>query len=180
MRATVLRFLPYPPFESETANDRLAAIATQIESGHYEASIAASRELLRLGLQGLRYLQTYDWLFLRALVTLGYLGWMAFAMTTVIDLHVLHGTTHISRSPKLIASTGAVAAGVFSYLVVRSSPLSYYLYAAFPILFWEEVLARQEVLVLGRQKLLGAVRVNELVSLALKLCAFVGLLELLV
>ena len=31
----------------------------------------------------------YDWLFLRALVTAGYLGWIAFALTTAISHQVV-------------------------------------------------------------------------------------------
>jgi len=36
-----------------------------------------SNELIKLGLEVMRYLQTYDWFFLRTLVTAGYLGWIA-------------------------------------------------------------------------------------------------------
>ena len=179
-RATELRFQPYSAFERKSIESRTATIASLIEAGRFEASISASRELLHLGLEGLRYLQTYDWLFLRMLVTLGYLGWMAFAVTMVIDLHVLHGQTQVSRSSTLMATSGAVLFGLFSFLLIRSSPLTYYVYAIFPVAFWEEVLARKEALLLGKKRLLGKVGPNDLASFLSKTCAFIGLLEALV
>ena len=179
-RASELRFKPYSAFEEAPIAIRIAAIESLIEQGRHEPAIFASRELLHLGLEGLRYLQTYDWLFLRMMITLGYLGWMAFAMTTVVDLHVLHGTTTVSRTPMLQAATGAVTAGLFAFLLVRSSPFTYYVYCIFPIVFWEEVVARKEALWKGKRQLLGNVGANELLSFAARSCAFVGLLEALV
>ncbi|KAK0947064.1 Glycosyl phosphatidyl inositol anchor synthesis, partial [Friedmanniomyces endolithicus] len=64
---------------------RLTQVESLIECGQYEDAMRASDELIQLGLQGLRYLQTYDWLFLRTLITIGYLGWIAFAFTTAVD-----------------------------------------------------------------------------------------------
>ena len=179
-RAAELRFQPYPPFESQSVESRMAMVSSLIDHGRYDSAIAESRKLLHLGLEGLRYLQTYDWLFLRGLITVGYLGWMAFAVTTVIDLHVLHGRAQISRTPRLLAITGAITFGLLSFLLFRSSPLAYYAYAAFPIVFWEEVFARREALRLGKQKLLGSISKNDALSFSIKVGASIGLLEALV
>ena len=182
-RARELRYKPYSAFgdgENSIAN-RTAAIQYLVDKGEYESAIARSQALLQLGLGGLRYLQTYDWLFLRALVTLGYLGWVAFAVTTVIDLHVLHGTIETSRTVLTTGIFGSILAALYSVLTIQRSPFTYYAYAAFPVIFWEEVFARRNSLIAGKKTLLGHIKTRyDAASLAIKAVAFVGLLEALV
>jgi phosphatidylinositol glycan class N len=129
----------------------------------------------------MRYLQTYDWLFLRALVSLGYLGWMAFALTTVIDLHVLHSTAKTSRTTATTAAFSAIGVGIFGVLLARHAPVTYYAYAAFPIGFWEEVFARRNALAEGRKALLGHLKTGaDWSGLAMKCVAGIFVMELLV
>ncbi|MCJ1294354.1 Glycosyl phosphatidyl inositol anchor synthesis [Xylographa carneopallida] len=182
-RATEFNYKPYPAFASEehSIDHRIDSIRSLIESGNYENAIQASRDLLKLGLEGLRYLQTYDWLFLRVLVTLGYLGWMAFAITTVIDLHVLHGKVEPTRTLALTGTYGVLLLAFYWRLWLRSSPITYYAYAFFPVVFWEEVWARRRSLAAGRVALMGHVKsTSDIVAITIKLLASLGLLEALV
>ena len=182
-RSTELRYKPFPPLgDAEHSLDhRIEAIREEMASGQHERAITMSRELLQLGLAGLRYLQTYDWLFLRALVTAGYLGWIAFALTTVVDMHVLHGKTTTSRTLATSATVGAVGAILFSTLLLRKAPTTYYLYAIFPLIFWEEVLARRQALSLGLSVLLKDVKGRRgFVALGIQSLAFLFILEALV
>lgn len=182
-RSSQLRYKPFARLgdEQHSVEHRVNEIERLIEQAQFDRAIRMSQELLHLGLEGLRYLQTYDWLFLRALVTLGYLGWIAFAITTVIDLHVLQGKTHTSRTVFTSASFGVLLVSVFSMLSIRKAPYTYYAYAAFPVLFWEEVFARREALIRGSRQLLNNVESRkDMVLLGIKVMAFVGLLEALV
>lgn len=182
-RATELWYKPYPAFGDgeQSIPNRTATIQYLIEKEEYESAIVRSQALLQLGLAGLRYLQTYDWLFLRALVTLGYLGWIAFAVTTVIDLHVLHGTVETSRTVFTTGLFGAVLTALYSILIIQRSPLTYYAYAAFPVVFWEEVIARRNALIAGKTALLGHIKTSyDAMSLGVKVLASVGFLEALV
>jgi Phosphatidylinositolglycan class N (PIG-N). len=113
---------------------------------------------MKIGLGGLRYLQTYDWLFLRALITIGYLGWIAYALTTVIDLHVLHGHLQPSRTMSGVVAASSTLAALYASFVISKSPLTYYAYAFFPVFFWEEVYARRNSLAEGRRQLFGQVQ----------------------
>ncbi|KAF5009179.1 hypothetical protein FDECE_4580 [Fusarium decemcellulare] len=135
-RASELRYRPYGPLSEENLSpeERTAHIGDLIKAGQYEEAIEESDALISVGLQGLRYLQTYDWLFLRALITIGYLGWMAYAVTTVLSLYVVQESTPPQRT---------------------LSPPAYYLYAFFPVLFWEEVYARRSSVTRGFQALFG-------------------------
>ncbi|KAF2092034.1 putative phosphatidylinositolglycan class N [Saccharata proteae CBS 121410] len=182
-KATALRYRAFPELgdEQHDVAHRVASIRLAIESGRADEAIAQSEELIKLGLQGLRYLQTYDWLFLRALVTMGYLGWMAFAITTVVDLHVMHGTTETARTRGSIMVFSAVGVALFSALWVQKSSWTYYAYAFFPVMFWEEVFARRAALAKGKDVLFAHVKGGkDFLMLAVKVVAYLGLLEALV
>ena len=182
-KANEIRYKAYTPLgdEQKSVEHRLPDIRKAINQGRFHQAITMSQDLLHLGLDGLRYLQTYDWLFLRALVTSGYLGWIVFAITTVIDMHVLHGKTHASRTIATTSFFGAAFVALFSLLIIRKAPYTYYLYAVFPPIFWEEVVARREALRLGARVLLKNVSSKtDSLLLGLKAIAFLALLEVLV
>ncbi|KAK4204838.1 Phosphatidylinositolglycan class N-domain-containing protein [Triangularia verruculosa] len=158
--ATELKYRPYRPLSEGglTAERRVADIKKLIEGGNYEEAIEESAALMKIGLGGLKYLQRYDWLFLRALITIGYLGWMAFALTTVIELHVLHRQVKSSRTLGSTIVFSSVLAALYASFVISKSPPTYYLYAFFPVFFWEGVYARRENIAAGRKQLFGHVK----------------------
>ncbi|KAI1752496.1 GPI ethanolamine phosphate transferase 1 [Xylaria castorea] len=180
-KANQLRYQPYEPLSGDRGklpDARLSSIRNLIDLGRFEEAIEESAALMKLGLEGMRYLQTYDWLFLRALVTIGYLGWIAFALTTVIDLHVLQGTTQPSRTAGAVVFFSSVLVSLYASFVISQSPPTYYAYAFFPVVFWEEVYARRESLARGRRVLLGHIETGtRVLSFILNLVVYVGILE---
>lgn len=183
-RAAVLRYVPFEPLSGDgeaSIEGRFANLEALISNGAYEESIALSSELLVVGLEGLRYLQTYDWLFLRTIISIGYLGWIAYALTTVIDLHVLHGTSDSHRTTASISFFSSILVALFSVFLYQGSSWRYYFYGFFPIYFWEEVFARRKALIAGREIVLGHVRsFSGYLSFGLQLLTFLGVLEALV
>lgn len=174
-RASELRYRPYRPLgeAGHTSGDRIASIRKLIDVGKYEEAIEESESLIEIGLQGLRYLQTYDWLFLRATITIGYLGWMVYAITTVINLHVLQGTVVPSRNLTATTAFSALYVVLAASFIISKSPIAYYAYTFFPVFFWEEVYARRECLVRGASLIFGKART---VSLGLGATAYVGII----
>jgi len=182
-RASELRFRPFKPLsETEgTADQRTAAIRRLVDTGHYEEAIEESAALIKVGLAGLRYLQTYDWLFLRALITIGYLGWMAFALTTVVDLHVLQGRAQPSRTSAGLVVFSSALLMLYASFIASRSPVSYYAYAFFPVYFWRQVYARRESLAEGRKILFGHIDTGAgVVSLVFNCAVYVGVIVSLV
>lgn len=159
-QATALRFQPYLPFSrtNSSIENRISAIESAISGQHYDIAIDISADLLHHAIQGLRYLQTYDWLFLRALVTLGYLGWIIYAITTVIDLHVLHGAISDERTLASTITFSSLLVLLYSSFIIDHSPITYYAYAIFPVFFWEEIFARRKALVSGFKVLFGHIQ----------------------
>ncbi|ESZ95716.1 phosphatidylinositolglycan class N [Sclerotinia borealis F-4128] len=179
-KATELRYRPFEGLgdENHTAEHRLIDIRSLIDRGQHEEAMRETAELVRLGLAGLRYLQTYDWLFLRALITMGYLGWITFALTTVIDLHVLHGNAKTTRTLAGSLFFSSILVALFASFIVSESPLTYYAYAIFPVAFWEEVYARRNALAEGGKALFGHIKSPlAYVGLLLKTVIFLGLIE---
>lgn len=182
-RSTSIPFRPYPGFvgKSKSINDRIAAVESLIQRGRAKTAIKDCATLITTGLQGLRYLQTYDWLFLRTLVTAGYVGWIAFGITSIIDLHVLRGSVDLQRTLTSNIFFSATLVLLFSYLFAQHSPWTYYAYAVFPVFFWEEVFARREAFLKGKtilfQKFSTKASQGSLIFQAL---AYIGFLQALV
>ncbi|KAL5119449.1 Glycosyl phosphatidyl inositol anchor synthesis [Pleosporales sp. CAS-2024a] len=182
-KSTELRYKPFPGLGDDvhSAGHRISVIQQAIHAGNAEEAIRQTYDLIDLGLQGLRYLQTYDWLFLRTLITLGYVGWIVFAITTVIDLHVLREEVPTQRTTGTIVAFSSVLVVLYAMLLKQQSPIVYYLYAFFPVLFWEEIFARRLSLVKGGRSLFGHVSSRvDVVKLVLSTIGFFGLLEALV
>lgn len=174
-KASELRFQSYRPLSEagHTPEERVAGIRELINQGKFEESIEESESLLGIGLQGLRYLQTYDWLFLRALITIGYLGWIMYAITTVVNLHVLQGTVVPARNTMVTAAFIGVLVVLYASFIISKSPLSYYAYAVFPVFFWEGVTSRRECLVRGAKVVFGSTRP---ISLVLGAAIYIGII----
>ncbi|KAI4094661.1 MAG: hypothetical protein LQ344_002132 [Seirophora lacunosa] len=182
-KASEVRYKPYKKLGGieHSIERRILDIRQTLDEGKFQQAIGMSQDLLQVGLEGLRYLQTYDWLFLRTLVTLGYLGWIAFALTTVIDLHVLQNRGFFTRDPATSAVFAILFTGLSLALWLRHAPVTYYLYALFPVVFWEEVSQRRAALISGIRILLkDAPYTDGPLNLILKSLAFVALLEALV
>jgi phosphatidylinositol glycan class N len=180
--AEVLHYKPYSGFADaeNSVENRLASIEQLIREQDYKTAMKQSDELIKIGLQGLRYLQTYAWLFLRTLVTAGYLGWIAFAFTTAVDVYMLDGKIDVQRTPGLIITFASILVGLYSLLIFQTSPITYYAYAFFPVVFWEEVFARSRALVEGKNKLFSQFSKSDTAKFALNIAAYLALLEVMV
>ncbi|KAI1003973.1 GPI ethanolamine phosphate transferase 1 [Podosphaera aphanis] len=179
-RSNVLRFSPFKAFSdvNNTVDFRISAIRALIDQERYDEAIQNTATLIKVGLEGLRYLQTYDWLFLRALITIGYLGWIAFALTIVIDLHFLSSKTEISRTTIGNFFFSSVLVILYSSFYLSRSPYTYYAYAIFPVGFWEEVFARRDALSQCKKHLLGEFKTPASSALlVLKVITCLALLE---
>ncbi|KAI3402246.1 hypothetical protein diail_175 [Diaporthe ilicicola] len=174
-KASELSYRPYRPLSEpgHASAERIAAIRELMKDGKYEEAIEETDALIQLGLQGLRYLQTYDWLFLRALITIGYIGWMVYALGTVVNLHVLQGAVEPSRDTVSTAVSSAVYVLLAASFLASKSPVTYYAYAFFPVFFWEEAYARRESLIRGAKVIFGKTRP---VSLFFGSAAYVGII----
>ncbi|KAF3938987.1 hypothetical protein ABW19_dt0204048 [Dactylella cylindrospora] len=180
--ATQINFVPFSLLHegSNSSTSRVEKIRSSIESEKYKEAIDLCKELISVSLQGLRYMQTYDWLFLRTLVTLGYLGWILFALTFVIQQHFLQRNISRQWSPTVTLSFISAIVGIYSIFILQQSPWTYYVYAFPPIFFWWQVWLSRDALIVGLPLLTQQNTWGDKAYLLLKSIGFIVLLEAMV
>ena len=122
-------------------NFDLNQIKQFLEDGKYSKAEILSSKLIKLAIEGMRYYQTYDWLLLRTIVCLGYLGWIAYSLVFIFSSS--SKTTLFPRRMYLLASIIIFATGGF-LLYKKESPPSYYAYWFFPVVFWIRLLEKSQ------------------------------------
>ncbi|KAJ1914500.1 Glycosyl phosphatidyl inositol anchor synthesis [Tieghemiomyces parasiticus] len=165
-QATQLFFQPYPPLapastKAAHSTGHVAYIADLIANQRYTEAERACQELIDQALDGLRYYQTYDWVFLRSTITAGYVGWILYSLLFVIRHYALGGASPVVARPRGADPALDTSALVFTHLLnvfallvlgalwallyVQHNPLLYYAYTAFPVYFWCEIVKHAHV-----------------------------------
>ncbi|KAJ2746284.1 Glycosyl phosphatidyl inositol anchor synthesis [Coemansia sp. BCRC 34301] len=147
---TELFFKPYAPMHQATNRPEqiLARIRQLIDMRRYDQAEHECSQLIKTCLEGLRYFQRYDWLLLRSIVSMGYLGWILYSLLFIFKSYVLpmpanhdsRANTHRIDGSGLVALVGLLVFATFSAVFYKQhSPGMYYAYVAFPIYFWTDI-----------------------------------------
>ncbi|XP_074370934.1 uncharacterized protein LOC141712059 isoform X1 [Apium graveolens] len=148
-----LSFKPFKPLAHYSLD--LEQINSGISDGDYESAMKLAVNLRRLALEGLDYFQTYDWLMLMTVVTLGYIGWMFYLI-----LHVLQSYTtlpgYILKMEQAVSrrnsSLKANLCGSFFMAIVviilflEHSPPLYHAYSAMTVFLWTQIFSEYQFL----------------------------------
>ncbi|OBA19845.1 PigN-domain-containing protein [Metschnikowia bicuspidata var. bicuspidata NRRL YB-4993] len=177
------RYKPFDPFTEKPIavyKQEIEALITSIEDGAPNApelineAVAMTELLMKCALDGLGYLQTYNWLLLRSIVTLGFFGWITYSFTVFLKLFILNEYEQPSHSKTLLPAFGAIAIGINYLLFYQNSPLNYYMYAAFPLFFWYTILNERALFTEGLGQLFFGVSNT---TKAFTLVCFLGMYE---
>ncbi|KAI6030169.1 Phosphatidylinositolglycan class N-domain-containing protein [Pisolithus marmoratus] len=122
-----------------TRMQKVTTIEQLIAEGKWYGARGYSMELSEACLQGLRYLETYDRLLIRAIVIVAYLGWAAYT-----SISLLPPVAPLSASRKWAIDVGAIGVllGFWAAFWIQKSPWTFYVYVAFPCYFWREFCSR--------------------------------------
>lgn len=150
------QYKPFDPFVHKPISvykSEIESIISLIEIDPSDELIEQATELAELlmkcGLDGLNYLQTYNWLLLRSIVTLGFFGWIIYSFNVFLKLFILTTFEQPPNSKPLLAAFGGIALSLNYLLFYQRSPFNYYMYAAFPIYFWYTILNERALFVTG-------------------------------
>lgn len=160
MKQSQFFFTPYDKFEKKSIGTYQTEIESLIEeisqSGKLEVekeneAIALVEELMKTTLDGLYYLTTYNWLLLRSIVTLGFIGWITYSFIIFLRLFILEKDIPTSTSFLNFAVFSSIGL-IFNYILFyQKSPFNYYMYLIFPIFFWSQITSKNAVLQKGLQ-----------------------------
>lgn len=152
-QARAIRYKPFAALEgiSHRRPDEIPQRVTQIamvenliKSQDWYGARKLSAKLIQTGLAGLHYLQTYERLLIRGIVTTAYTGWAAYASLYIfrpLDYSHTHGPT-LWSSYAVSATSAFVLVGFWTLFAIQSSPGTFYLYIAFPCYFWRQFLVQ--------------------------------------
>lgn len=160
MKDSQFFFAPYPKFEFKSIKEYQSEIESLIqeiatskilEEAKETKAIELTEELMKLTLDGLYYLTTYNWLLLRSIVTLGFIGWITYSFIIFLRLFILEKEIDTSTSFLNLATFSSIGL-VFNYILFyQRSPFNFYMYLLFPVFFWSQITSKYLILKKGLQ-----------------------------
>ncbi|KAI0035528.1 Phosphatidylinositolglycan class N-domain-containing protein [Vararia minispora EC-137] len=141
-----LHYTPFPEIDhldpsGLPASSQLRAIENDISSRQYDLARMKLIALIKTALRGLRYLETYDRTVIQVLVAFAYTGWIAFCAIALLAPSKLGSEQmlSVSHSPVMSAAFTTLLSVLWATFALQHSPITFYVYAAFPVYFWHEV-----------------------------------------
>ncbi|CCF59083.1 hypothetical protein KAFR_0G00500 [Kazachstania africana CBS 2517] len=143
----------YPKFTEKSHQIYLQEIhdlidrISQGERDLEQAAINLTEELMTITLEGLHYLSTYNWLFVRTIVTFGFIGWILYSFTVFLKLFILEEKDEaLQTSPANYFVFGTLGIFLNFVLYYQRSPFNFYMYLLFPLYLWSQILTNKIIL----------------------------------
>lgn len=97
-------------------------------------------ELIKVTLQGLRYLETYNRVLIRIIVMTAYLGWSAYASLSILP----PSASLVSDRQRITIrlATAIILAIFWALFTAERAPWTFYVYVTFPCYFWQQFALR--------------------------------------
>ncbi|XP_027350928.1 GPI ethanolamine phosphate transferase 1 isoform X5 [Abrus precatorius] len=184
-QSNCLYFKPFKPLSHYSL--MLDKIEDLISARDYDAAMNLSQNLRNLALQGLHYFQTYDWLMLMSVITLGYVGWMIYLV-----LHVLQSYTSLpgntfgmeqaaqKNNRGKIYLYGSMVTGMLCLLLLlEQSPPLYHAYMVMTSFLWVQIISEHQFIKTLWKHLSGR-RMNYIIKLLAITAVSAFILEFLV
>lgn len=181
LRDSQFFFRPFGQFEQkpiEAYKSEIEALIEEIASSQVldkePEAIKLTEELMQKTLDGLNYLSTYNWLMLRSIVTLGFIGWITYSFIIFLQLFILEKSIEAMTSFLNLLFFSSVGL-VFNYILFyQRSPFNFYMYLLFPLFFWSQITTKSEALRSGIMTFFHGIPP---VKVAIILLAIIGVYE---
>lgn len=171
MKAHQLDYRPYPKFESKPIDKYKSEIEQLLTQDDTDKTVAAIEEFMTTILEGLDYLQKYNWLLIRTIVTLGFLGWIVYSYTVFLQIYVLPTSNEVSNVTVHIVVL-SLYVGLISVFYYQDFPINYYLYAFYPFFFWDQIFTKRIDLQRGTEAFFKGLSVSSRALILVGIVAF--------
>ncbi|KAM9200227.1 GPI ethanolamine phosphate transferase 1-like [Mergus octosetaceus] len=150
-KATTLSFLftPFKPLSDPEQINFLKKTRLYIQQQKYDEAVSLCKTLINLALEGLSYYHTYDRLFLGLSVAMGFVGWTTYVILVIVKTHTnLTKTVQSSdkESAALLYGFTFVGMMITFFLLIQTSPWTYYIYCLLPVPVWYAVMRELHVI----------------------------------
>ncbi|CAI8495222.1 unnamed protein product [Pichia kudriavzevii] len=103
-------------------------------------------------LEGLDYLQKYNWVLIRTIVTLGFVGWIVYSYTSFLQMFIIPSDSVEKKGKAGIFSKFlflSIGSSTSYFLYLQKLPLNYHFYLLFPVFLWYEIYKFRHDLIKG-------------------------------
>ncbi|CCH60381.1 hypothetical protein TBLA_0C05840 [Henningerozyma blattae CBS 6284] len=141
-------------------------------------AIQLTEELMKITLEGLHYLTTYNWRFIRSIVTMGFVGWIVYAFTIFLRLFILRQDFNNIIKTSVLNYFISISMGIIlNYILYyQRSPFNFYMYLLFPIYFWCQIFTNKLILQKGVKEFFKNIsNVNKIILFLLTLGLYEGI-----
>nr|XP_038031549.1 GPI ethanolamine phosphate transferase 1 isoform X4 [Anas platyrhynchos] len=150
-KATTLSFLftPFKPLSDSEQINFLKKTRLYIQQQKYDEAVSLCKTLINLALEGLSYYHTYDRLFLGLSIAMGFVGWTTYVILVIVKTHTnLTKTVQSSNKESAALLYGFTFVGMMItfFLLIQTSPWTYYIYCLLPVPVWYAVMRELHVI----------------------------------
>ncbi|KAG6440454.1 hypothetical protein O3G_MSEX001317 [Manduca sexta] len=157
-------YQPYNPLTRDKYDEIISFTEKLVLEENFEQLILFSEEIIRLSLAGLRYYHNYYQGPLLILVTLSFMGWIAYLLKIVLTqkINVDPGSPNFKRTLRFYGVPVTELLNIifsilcftsFCIVCVQNLPMQYYVYFLMPILLWWYALSPLHVWIKAIRKL---------------------------
>ncbi|XP_016313551.1 GPI ethanolamine phosphate transferase 1-like [Sinocyclocheilus anshuiensis] len=144
-------FTSYQPLTESKQMDFVRNARNLIQKGQFDDAIHYCEDLIVQAMEGLSYYHRYDRVFLGSSVVLGFIGWTSYVVLFILKTHASlrkpPTNTHMVTERSLGQMFLCIGLLVALFLLVQSSPWTYYIYCLLPVPVWFSVMREFETLV---------------------------------
>lgn len=146
--------------------DRIGNGELELES----QAITLTEELMTVTLEGLQYLTTYNWRFIRSIVTFGFIGWIAYAFTLFLKVFILQKKVENVKTSAMNYLIFCLVGAVLNWILYyQRSTVNIYLYLLFPLFFWSEITTNRIILRQGIREFFKGIQTSKRILIAVSI-----------
>lgn len=165
----------YPKFIEKSHSvylNQIESLIGRIANGEKDLELNAvtlTEELIETTLEGLNYLTTYNWRFIRTIVTFGFIGWITYSFIIFLRLFIVNKSYQLKTSFLNYFIFGSLSILLNYVLYYQRSPFNFYMYLIFPLYFWSQICTSRVILYDGLTEFFKGIPLMKRIMVALLL-----------